>query len=147
MEINVEDVYLRVSPHELQRLEIETKGAVTIFRLKWLDALLRIKRVRVAGVVDRIEEAGSRVDCVIRDEAGIALLRAWDPDAETLRSLEPMSPVEAFGNLRFYQGVVYVYPIFVKMVSPEHIKKYDEFIGRDRALILKIRGGGGARQG
>ena len=147
MEINIEDVYLRVLPSEISNIRVEERGAITIFKLDWRDATLRVKRVRLPGRVDRIEKSGDRIDCSLTLENDTVIIRLWGEASHVLNDLKVGSLVEVFGTLRFYRGTVYVYPIFARKIDAEHLDNYDEFIGRDRTLILRLKGGKNVEEG
>ena len=138
-EVSVEDVHLRLLPSEVEEVEVVERGALVEFKLRWRGVVFKLKRVRVAGSVARVEERGRMVEAVIGDESGSVRVRAWDEDAERLAKLRPGDLVEVLGTLRVYRNEMYVALTLLRRITPEELEWYREAVTRDRSTILRYR--------
>ncbi len=136
-ELDVRKVYIRMLPHEVNRLEISERGLEVIFKLTYEDISLRVSRVRVAGRVGELHNYGNFIDVVVVDDEGNTRVRAWNSVADGLRSLPIGSCVEVFGRISSFRGEVYVAADFFRTISDAELSSYRDLVSKDRDLMMK----------
>lgn len=138
-ELDLRRVYIRMLPHEVNRLEISERGLEVIFKLTHKDVSLRVSRVRVAGKIGELRNYGNFTEVVVVGDEGDTRVRAWNSVAERLRSLSRGSCIEVFGRISSFRGEVYVAADFFRTISDTELSSYRDLVSRDRDLIIKLK--------
>ncbi|GEM_PF-2619074 len=135
------EAYIRVLPWEISAENIVREGYLVLLRLDLGPCAVRVRRVRVYGVVEGLSASERRVDFTVRlGEAGV-LVRAWQENMDVVEGVEEGTWVEVFGTLRLAGEVVYVSPLIVR----EKRLDWTELVKRDREVLAEAYcGGGGA---
>lgn len=138
-ELDVRRVYIRVLPHEIDKVEIAEKGLEMIFRLTHKGVYLKVGRVRIAGRVKELRDYGKFIDVVIIDNEGNACVRAWNSVANKLRSFSIDNCIEVFGRISNFRGKIHIAADFFRAISDAEFNSYRDLIGKDRDLMLRFK--------
>ncbi|MEM1508799.1 MAG: hypothetical protein QW291_06065 [Thermofilaceae archaeon] len=138
-ELDVRRVYIRVLPHEINKIEISEKGFEVIFKLTYKGVYLKVNRVRMAGKVKELHDFRKFIEIMIIDDEGNARVRAWNNVANKLRSFPIDNCIEVFGRIGSFRDETYIAADFFRTISDAEFNSYRDLIGKDRDLILRFK--------
>lgn len=139
-EKDVENVYVRLLPSELADVSLDENGTYPEFKLKSGDVVLRLRKVRVAGRVEEVEDRGRMVEITVSDGKGAARIRGWDEEGKKLLSLKPGDIVEVLGALRVFRGELYIALKLFRKIDEVRLTEYLNLLRRDREILLSKKG-------
>lgn len=134
-ELEIESVYVRLLPSELRRIVVSEEGVSRVFKLDISSALLRLRRVRVAGRVEAVEDRGRVVEAIVSDSEGRARVRAWGERARELLDLKPGDIVEILGDLRVFRDEVCVALQLFRRIDEKQLQEYLNRLRQDRCVL------------
>ncbi|MEM4872712.1 MAG: OB-fold nucleic acid binding domain-containing protein [Thermofilaceae archaeon] len=135
-ERDVEGVYVRLLPSEVASLTVDEEGAYPEFKLRVGTATLKLRKVRVAGKVEAVEDRGRLVEVIVGDSDGLARVRAWNEEAKKLLNLKPGDLIEVFGVLRVFRGEVYIALKLFRKIDEKRLSEYLVLLKRDRQVLI-----------
>ncbi|MEM2298483.1 MAG: OB-fold nucleic acid binding domain-containing protein [Thermofilaceae archaeon] len=134
-EKDVEGIYVRLQPSEMANLTVDEEGAYPEFKLEAGTTILKLRRVRVAGKVEVVEDRGRLVEVTVSDGKGFAKVRAWNKEARKLLDLKPGDLIEVLGVLRVFRGEVYIVLKLFRKIDEKHLSEYLILLKRDRQVL------------
>lgn len=136
--VDLRSVYVRVLPHEVVKIVVEGPETEVNFKLHFEHFVLKLRRVRTAGIVEAVERRRRFAEAKVSDDEGKILVRAWGDDALRLFELERGAYVEIFGFLRIFQGELYVALKLLRKIREEDFSDFKKLIKRDRETIVEF---------
>jgi len=136
--IDVTDTYFKVFIGEIAAAKIERRGTSLNLLIEYDDAIFRARRVRVLSRVADISERERRIDCLLMDDTGQVIVRAWDEKRDLLEGLRVNDLVDVFAYPREFREELYLVPIIVVRVDEETLRARREEIKDIRKHLIKI---------